>query len=133
LRFEPTQADFDYLANKHPHLSVVLIFKEHSLPLQQSRALYRSLTPGQAYEANLIHFKPLNHLASNSSEARILQTFSIRSRRISTASFSSFCHLAVEASRAFYRPFFSGQEEKRNLFSSLLPLAVKRRRAFYRV
>jgi hypothetical protein len=112
LRFEPTEVSFDHLANKHPHLSVVLIFKEHSLPLQQSRALYRSLTPGQAFVANLIHFKLPNQLAPNPSEARILQTFFIRSRRILTASLSSFCCLAVQASRAFYRPFFSGQEGK---------------------
>jgi hypothetical protein len=79
LRFEPTEVDFDHLANKHPHLSVVLIFKEHSLPLQQSRALYRSLTPGQAFVANLIHIKPPNPLAANPSEARILQRICISS------------------------------------------------------
>jgi hypothetical protein len=60
----------NFLTNKYPHLSVVLIFKEQCRRSNESRALYRPDSLGQGKIENF--FLPARFVVR--SEARILQT-----------------------------------------------------------
>jgi hypothetical protein len=118
----------DCLTNKYPHLSVVLIFKEH----------VAVATRGAHYTDRLFPVKRLSEIIYQ--QSRTTPRFQARRAfyrpfKFGQEEFTSlllFCCLAVEASRAFYRPFLFGQEGNENLFSSGAWPPLKRRCAFYR-
>ncbi|HSI96635.1 MAG TPA: hypothetical protein VK938_11185, partial [Methylophilaceae bacterium] len=131
LERQPTalRPSTNFIINKYPHLSVVLIFKEQCRRSNERGALYRPHSLGQGkFE---IFFLPS---AASLFEARraFYRPFTFGQEENLTSFSSLLLASLVEARGAFYRPFSIGQGGNENSVSPLPASPLKRRRAFYR-